>query len=721
MTKIMLFLFVFTFAASETPAQFTPAGFSERLNSQLKIAGKDDYIKFFVLLRDRVDIEALDRSLYEMNAAADYRAKTVITALMQKSALTQGPLLTYLAEASLNGSVFSYQSYWVTNMIHVEAKPEVLYYLSSRSEVDEMELDAQLDWDRPVAEEPAGEKILSSEIGLRVVKAHLLWQIGITGLGRLVMSEDTGVDGNHPALNYKWRGNSVPWYHAWFDPPGATQFPNDCDNHGTHTTGIMTGRAGSDTIGVAPDAQWIAAKTICSGNSTNNHMAAFQWALNPDSNINTNNDIPDAINCSWHDPTQPLGGDCTGIYVPVLASLEAVGIAVTFSCGNAGPGTSTITRPKNMNANLVRAFCVGNINGNVSFPYPISSSSSRGPATCGGPGKLLFKPEVTAPGTSVRSSIRNGQYSYLSGTSMASPHIAGSVALLKQAFPNKTGKQILEALYWTAQDLGNPGEDNTYGMGVIDAWAAYQYLNNNACRQQNILILDNATNRDTININRTGTILNVQVTIGSLTHSRTGDIEFSIKSPAGTEVILASHRGGNGANYINTVFTDTATLSISQGTPPFTGFFRPEMPLDTLAGQNALGDWIFTVSDNAAGDTGRVMSYCIAISYDSLVGIVSNSIPHTFLLEQNYPNPFNPVTVIRYQLSVKSRVSLRIFDLLGREIAELVNGEQGAGKYETEFDGTNLASGVYLYKLEARQVGSSTGEFTAVKKMVLIR
>jgi subtilisin family serine protease len=180
---------------------------------------------------------------------------------------------------------------------------------------------------------------------------------------------------------------------------------------------------------------------------------------------------------------------------------------------------------------------------------------------------------------------------------MASPHIAGSVALLRQAFPNKTGKQILEALYWTAQDLGTSGEDNTYGMGVIDVWAAFQYLNKTPCRQQNIIILDNQTNYDTVNVNFNGTITDVNVKIAALTHSKTGDIEFSIKSPAGTEVVLSSRRGGTGANYINTVFNDSASVPISSGTPPFTGSYRPETPLSVFNNQNTSGDWIFRVND----------------------------------------------------------------------------------------------------------------------------
>jgi len=714
--SILVAIFSLFFISSALYAQFMQAGLSERLYSKLKLSNPDDKIKIMIVLKEQVDIAALDKHLYEINASAEYRAKTVITSLMDKAASTQGPLLTYLAEQNIAGKVTSYKPFWVTNFIWAEVRPEVVYSLAGRYDVAEMDIDAELDYDRPVAIEPAGEKDASSEVGLRVINAHKMWEIGITGAGRLVMNDDTGVDGNHPALNYKWRGTTSPWYHAWLDPAAGSQFPSDCDNHGTHTMGIMTGRAGSDTIGVAPAAEWIAAKTICAGNGTSNHMSAWQWAMNPDSNVNTITDMPDGIGNSWHDPTGvPTGGDCTStIYLNALASMEAAGIAIVFSCGNSGPSASTITRPKNINVTLINSFSVGNINGNSSYPWPINSTSSRGPGYCGNTGKFRFKPEVSAPGTSVRSSIRNGAYANLTGTSMACPHVVGSVTLLRQAFPNATGKQCLEALYWTARDLGTPGEDNAYGMGVIDVWAAYQCMRSNTCRQQNIIILDNATNYDTVNVIYGGTITDVNFSIGSLTHSKTEDVEFSIKSPAGTEVILSSRRGGTGANYINTFFNDSAANPISGGTAPFTGSFRPESPLSVFNGQNPLGNWIFRVNDNAASDTGRVMSYCINIYYNAPTGISSNNLPFIYLLEQNYPNPFNPSTSIKYSVPKADLVTLKVFDVSGKEVAVLVNGMKQQGIYTVDFNASNLASGIYFYRIE-------TGEFTAVKKMVLIK
>ncbi|MCK9424563.1 MAG: T9SS type A sorting domain-containing protein [Ignavibacteriaceae bacterium] len=95
----------------------------------------------------------------------------------------------------------------------------------------------------------------------------------------------------------------------------------------------------------------------------------------------------------------------------------------------------------------------------------------------------------------------------------------------------------------------------------------------------------------------------------------------------------------------------------------------------------------------------------------------SNEIPSNFSLSQNYPNPFNPSTTISWQLSRKhsgSHVSLKVYDVLGNEVATLVNEEKSAGEYQVEFDGSKLASGIYFYTLHS-------SNFSAIKKMILLR
>jgi hypothetical protein len=90
------------------------------------------------------------------------------------------------------------------------------------------------------------------------------------------------------------------------------------------------------------------------------------------------------------------------------------------------------------------------------------------------------------------------------------------------------------------------------------------------------------------------------------------------------------------------------------------------------------------------------------------------SFPRRFELFQNYPNPFNPSTTIRYSLPTRSYVTLTVFNTLGQKVRSLAEGERGAGYHEVTLDGTNLSSGVYLYRL-------STGTYVETRKLVLLR
>ena len=94
--------------------------------------------------------------------------------------------------------------------------------------------------------------------------------------------------------------------------------------------------------------------------------------------------------------------------------------------------------------------------------------------------------------------------------------------------------------------------------------------------------------------------------------------------------------------------------------------------------------------------------------------IFSYTGPKEFKLEQNFPNPFNPTTKIQYQLPQDSRVTLKVYDILGSEVATLVNEEQEAGYKEVQFNGNNIASGMYVYRLQA-------GDFISTKKMMLLK
>ncbi len=469
MTAITLFLIT-----NASAQQFNEYTLSNRLQDVLNNTNESKH-KIIIKLADQVDVEAMDVGFYKNKTSLEQRTVTVINALKEKATRTQQPLLDWLSEEE-GFTTASLKTFWIANLIAMEATPQFITTLSHRSEVEWMDIDAELALES--FEEVAAPPVVapgSPEPGLNAIRADKLWQMGYTGYGRLAMSADTGIDPDHPAIVHNWRGNFSSPELSWFDAnnPNNTNISN-CGDHGVHTLGTMVGldRIKDDTIGVAFNAQWVGSNVIC-GSGTSGNIAAFQWAIDPDGDPTTIADMPDVINNSWFDPGAQ--NECNGAYINILNAMEAAGIAVIFSAGNEGPDASTITPPKNINTNLVNSFTVAAVNGNNSN-FTVAGFSSRGPSICGGEGSLEIKPEVSAPGQNVRSCELDGTYGNKSGTSMAAPHVAGAVILLKEAFPSLTGTEIKLALYFTCQDLGAAGEDNTYGMGMIDVLAAFNYL-----------------------------------------------------------------------------------------------------------------------------------------------------------------------------------------------------------------------------------------------------
>jgi hypothetical protein len=183
-------------------------------------------------------------------------------------------------------------------------------------------------------------------------------------------------------------------------------------------------------------------------------------------------------------------------------------------------------------------------------------------------------------------------------------------------------------------------------------------------------------------------------------------------------IALSNLYGEGGQNFINTVFDDTSSIPISQGIPPYSGRYKPIGNLSILYDKDISGDWILKILDKKSGNEGVLNSWCLQMTYN-IVGINEpvSEIPKEFKLFQNYPNPFNPATNIKYNIAKSSLVNLKIYDMLGRVVAEPVNEYQKAGVYEVQFPGntgSNLPSGVYVYKLSA-------GDFVSVKRMVLVK
>ena len=459
----------------------TAGGISEGLKSILDNTDDQTPVKAMVFMREQVDIKSLDLELHLAKTARAVRHARVINELQDMARATQGDLLATLEAEKSTGRVVGFTPHWLVNGIVVVATKAALYELAERPDVDIIEADLVPALIKPVAEEkvPADKAILGIGItpGVVNIGARRVWdELGIRGEGALVGTLDTGVSGTHPALSARWRGNFAPWQHAWLDVLGTnTQTPNDGHGHGTHVTGTVTGLAPDDTIGVAPAAQWIACNAINQGAGSeldNDILAALAWFADPDGNPATVYDVPDVVQNSWG-VNEGFSGyvDCDSRWWAAIDACEAAGVVLTWSAGNEGPGSTTMRSPADRATTLFNCFSVGSTV--ATPPFEISSFSSRGPAgpNCG-PAENRMKPEIVAPGSNIYSAYPGGGYTTMSGTSMAGPHIAGVVALMRAANPDLDVITIKQVLMDTAIDLGTTGEDNTYGHGFVDAYMA---------------------------------------------------------------------------------------------------------------------------------------------------------------------------------------------------------------------------------------------------------
>ena len=461
------------------PSQAQVADIDPFLEEALALNADNDLLDVIVYLKQTGDLEGLKRQFALEETPVNERPKAVMRLLKTTADETQKDLISFIENSQWPHD--GIRRFWIANAIAVHAGPALIEAIAAREDVSLLLLNrtAFAFNDPPMREMDVPKSVGGSELGLKVVGAPEMWAMGYTGQGRLALTFDTGVWDDHPAHKDRFLGNLMPYESTWFayDSP----IPVDkSSSHGTHVTGIMLGldTATADTIGMAPKAYFIATDPVVSNlayvKPLTDFMFGYEWAMNPDGNEDTFTDIPDVINNSWGFGPDLDEAPCPEFVIPVFTALEVAGIANVFSAGNEGPGDQTISVPHNTNIGLVNSFTVGAISSYS--PYPIASFSSRGPSVCGGTGSLLIKPEVSAPGVNVRSSVEYGGYDVYSGTSMAAPHVSGAVLLLKEAFPYLTGEDLLLALYYSATDLGEEGEDNTYGMGMINVKDAFDYL-----------------------------------------------------------------------------------------------------------------------------------------------------------------------------------------------------------------------------------------------------
>jgi serine protease AprX len=443
--------------------------------------------QFLVVLKDAANANAA-----RGQAVGDARLLGVFNALY--------PQDRQLHRFAIAHGIESAERFWLVNTLLVTGDAALAQRLAADPAVSGIKANPTLHFVTPIIEFGAQNgptALRSATPGQVLTGATQLWALGIKGAGVVIAGEDTGYAWQHSALkaSYRgWNGITADHNYNWFDGIADTTLgtggscgvnriePCDDGSHGTHTMGTMVGDdGGTEQVGAAPEAKWIGCRNMNQGDGRpSTYLRCMQWMLAPTDLAGANPNprkAPHVINNSWGCPPSE-----TCIVPDVLqegvANLRAAGILFVAAAGNSGNGgCGTVSDPP---AIYAETFTVGNI----TLQSEINASSSRGPVTVDGSNRR--KPDLSAPGTSIRSSIPPNGYANFTGTSMASPHVAGAAALLMSAFPylKRNPEAVQDLLQRTAVPItlslscGGIGittwPNNIAGFGRIDVFAAYQ-------------------------------------------------------------------------------------------------------------------------------------------------------------------------------------------------------------------------------------------------------
>jgi len=442
----------------------------------LKETASGNSTEALIVLSEQADLSGA-ASLPTKQAKGRY----VVNALRAVAARTQAPIIALIDKRGV-----PYQSFWVVNMIQVTGNRALMDELAARGDVKQIDANPHVRTNLPFpTANDAPDQANGIEWNVTKVKAPKVWALGFHGEGRVVAGADTGVQWDHPALksHYRgWNGKTVNHDYNWHDAT-ATHSPTPIDphGHGTFTVSQMVGDDGhGNQIGVAPGAKWIACRNMdpSGTGSPTTYTECFQFLMAPypvggNPNQGDPTKAPDSINNSWGCPTSE--GCSANTLLTVVNNVRAAGIFPAVAAGNSGSSCSSITDPPSLYDSSVTVGATDSTNAIAGF-------SSRGPVTVDGSNRR--KPDISAPGVNIRGAVpTNGYQSGWSGTSMATPHIAGSIALLWQAKPSLVGnidatELLLEkkAVHIKTVETcgGTQGKvpNNVFGYGVLNIYRA---------------------------------------------------------------------------------------------------------------------------------------------------------------------------------------------------------------------------------------------------------
>lgn len=232
-------------------------------------------------------------------------------------------------------------------------------------------------------------------------------------------------------------------------------------------------------------------------------------------------------------------------------------------------------------------------------------------------------------------------------------------------------------------------------------------------------------------------IKRITVTLDSVMHTWVGDLRAWLTKGSVVDTVVGRIGLGTGAfpgagnscdNIIGAKLVDTAVALIQNLPDPApgcgnnnaqtqsNGYFKPKYPLTPFTADiDPNGVYILRITDHAAADVGSLRSWCVTVEYDVLTSNGNNTVMvDDYSLAQNYPNPFNPTTTIQYSIPKSGFVSLKVYDMVGKEVANLVSEEKQAGQHQVYFTAANLASGAYFYRIQVN-------DFIQVRRMVVVK
>ncbi|MFB7337905.1 S8 family serine peptidase [Streptomyces adustus] len=538
--------------AADTPSVAASATIDPSLRGAVAQGGD---ATFFVVLKDQADLSGAKKQ--KTHAA---RAKAAFKELRATAADSQVSLKSFLDKKKIG-----HQDYWIANAIQVTGDQALVNELAKRADVASIVKEQHYKLDDI---ETADSKITASrtdssangddtpEWGVADINADDVWnQYDDRGEGIVIANVDSGVQYNHPDLVAQYRGNngdgSFTHDYNWYDPTGqcgSSGVPCDNNGHGTHTMGTMVGKHG---IGVAPNAKWIAAKgcesSSCSDESL---LAAGQWILAP-TDHNGQNPRPDLapniVNNSW-------GGGDTTFYQDIVEAWNAAGIFEAFAAGNDGDGKTCSTA--HAPGSQAPSYGVGAYDSTGT----IASFSGFGPSLVDG----SMKPNISAPGVKVESTWPGSSYNTESGTSMATPHVAGAVALLWSAAPSLIGnidetRKLLNEGARNVDDThcgGTADMNNVWGEGKLDILASVDLAPHTAA-----IVAGKVTDKATgaalgnITVKATGTGGDVR------TVTTSSDGTYKLPLPAGTYDFAFSGYGYANGSATGVTVTENQALT----------------------------------------------------------------------------------------------------------------------------------------------------------------